>query len=253
MEHRQLLICKQIMDELTVPYIPMIGNHDIWVYNSTWEEPFPTGDLFFGQVFMDHMRSLRDRHGMVLDFAEKSCKNEEHGGIDSLFLNFELRVNDNLSILGLDWNSRKPAFKELGYKGSWPGAELHDFACGTMGWLERKLQQIQSRAQPPKNIILVQHHPFRAPFPIPDFIYGISGGQKKAIRALLSKYLPIETYWGVLAGHFHRWFEGNAFNEREWTKYQQFEAMASLTDGSFAIINIADNGYDVASIERVTP
>jgi 3',5'-cyclic AMP phosphodiesterase CpdA len=31
---------KNILDKLIIPYIPLMGNHDIWSYNSTWEEKF---------------------------------------------------------------------------------------------------------------------------------------------------------------------------------------------------------------------
>lgn len=250
----QLQIFKNIMDQIAVPYIPMLGNHDIWMYNSTWEESIPTGDLMFGEVYLDHFRALRDKHGLSIDFVDTRCKNIERGGIESLFLNFELRVNSDLSILGLDWCSRKPAVKWLGYKGSWPGADLHEFPCGTMDWLKRKLQEISNRRpRAPKRIIIAQHHPFRAPYPIPSAIYAFSGTQKKAIRNVLAKYMPIDTYWGIVAGHFHRWFEGKAFDEEEWESHEQFEAMASLTDGSFALVSIADNGYNVERIERFTP
>lgn len=32
-----------ILAKLKVPWIPIIGNHDTWIYNSTYNEPKPTG------------------------------------------------------------------------------------------------------------------------------------------------------------------------------------------------------------------
>ena len=37
---------KEVLSHLKVPYLPVFGNHDIWSYNSTYEEPYPTGTSY---------------------------------------------------------------------------------------------------------------------------------------------------------------------------------------------------------------
>jgi hypothetical protein len=39
----QWVKAKELLSHLKVPYLPVFGNHDIWSYNSTYEEPYPTG------------------------------------------------------------------------------------------------------------------------------------------------------------------------------------------------------------------
>jgi predicted MPP superfamily phosphohydrolase len=247
--HNQFETCKKILDQLIVPYVPMIGNHDIWSYNHTWEETLPTGDLFFGKLFADKFDEVKRLLGDGFDYNNKSVPNPEHNNILSWFHNFELQVNDKLIILGLDFNSRKHALKELGYKGSWPGSELHDFPGGTLQWLEAKLLEIQKRGYDGKKIVLLQHHPYRCPFYVPDFIYSFSHDQKSRIRDILAKYLPIDRYWGHFAGHFHRWHEGPAFDESEWQSFYQWETCACKIDGSFAVANVK-NGNEIVNIEK---
>jgi predicted MPP superfamily phosphohydrolase len=43
-ERSEFLKAKEILDTLTVPYIPMPGNHDIWPYTANGDAPAPVGD-----------------------------------------------------------------------------------------------------------------------------------------------------------------------------------------------------------------
>lgn len=254
--HWQFDTFKREMDRLQVPWIPMLGNHDIWTYNSTFEEEIPTADLYFNKLFAQQMLRAKKQleatgnKDTSFTYTSEPCANMEHGGIQSYFQNYVLRVNRDLTILGLDWNSRKSAVKQLKYKGSWPGAELHDFPCGTFQWLQGTLEEMSTKWEHrPKNIVIMQHHPFRTPFGVPGAIYAFSSKDKNRIRDVLSKYFPIETYWGIFAGHFHRWFDGTAFDEKEWRTFHQHESSAGKSNGSYAIVNVA-NDHHIASIER---
>jgi len=102
--------------------------------------------------------------------------------------------------LACDWNSRQHAASALGYKGAWPGAELHNYQGGTFIWLRDQLAKLQSIRNDKRQVIMMQHHPFRTPLGIPDWIYGFNSQSKEAVRNLLSNYLPVERYWGVIAG-----------------------------------------------------
>jgi len=56
---------------------------------------------------------------------------------------------------------------------------------------------------------------------------------------MLLKYHPIEKYWGVLAGHWHRWFNGTAFDE--WPTFMQWETEACKLSGGFSLITIKND------------
>jgi hypothetical protein len=244
--HAEFDRCRSILNQLQVPWLPMIGNHDIWTYNSTYEEPVPTGDLYFGKLFADVYERVKQQLGDGFDYNNVTTVNKEHNDITSWFHNFELKLSDNVVVLALDWNSRKHAVSQLGYKGSFPGSELHMFPGGTFDWLEKKLQKLQQ--EKPKSIIILQHHPFRTPMFVPEFIYSFSSHQKGLIKDLLKKYITIPTYWGHFAGHFHRWYTGPAFDEKEWSSFMQWESAASKTDGSFALIDV--KGDRIVNIEK---
>jgi 3',5'-cyclic AMP phosphodiesterase CpdA len=52
-EMSELLRCKQVLDSLEVPYIPVMGNHDTWPLSQGIEESWPAGDSLMNAVFED--------------------------------------------------------------------------------------------------------------------------------------------------------------------------------------------------------
>jgi len=47
----QFVKAKEILDQLTIPYIPMMGNHDVWPKGSSSIASTPIGDSYFRDVF----------------------------------------------------------------------------------------------------------------------------------------------------------------------------------------------------------
>jgi hypothetical protein len=194
-----------ILSNLVVPWLPVLGNHDVWQYNSTWEEKSPTGDQLFSNTFANRFQQqLYPDVDYFTYTGFTPVQNLEHNNITSYFQNWALRYC-GASFFALDWISRAHALSALGYKGAWPGAELHDYAGGTLPWFanELKLLAASTNGNSPASITMLQHHSFRAPLGVPDMIYGFSGQQKSTIRNTLSKYLPVEQYWGVIAGAYY--------------------------------------------------
>jgi len=66
----QFLKVKEIMDKLSKPWLPVIGNHDLWPYQKlpdsilsrrhSWEDVGPNGPKIFRQVFQDNFQKLAD-------------------------------------------------------------------------------------------------------------------------------------------------------------------------------------------------
>jgi len=218
---------RKILDELEVNYYPSLGNHDVWQYNSSWEEQNPTGDALFAKTFQDRLSQVTFYNNLTVWNPEQD--------INSWFQNWELRVG-GISFISLDWNSRHPAVWELGYKGAMPGAQLHNFTGGTLPFLASRLQVIPDNI---KTIVFLQHHPYRSPWYVPEWIYGFSTDQKDAVRYLLTYYQPLDRYWGVFAGHWHRWYNGTAFDE--WPKFWEWETDACKNNAAITLVTVEDD------------
>ncbi len=237
-------ILSQIDQSKQMLWIPMIGNHDIWTYNDTFEEPFPTGDMQFGKYFYSQIqyvqKILQQRYQINMVYNDKVVPNPEHKNISSWFHNFWFPYKGNMTFVGLDWCSRQHAVKQLGYKGSMPGAELHKFNGGTWNWLEE--QNFPQISKNTRNTVVLQHHPFKPPMGVPGAIFSFSEEKKHELRGLLKSKKPIDQWWGVFVGHFHLWQDVHAFDVLGWGSFEEWQSRASKVDGSFAIISVTKSG-----------
>merc|ERR1712000_513909 len=94
----QFTQAKEILDQLEVPYLPILGNHDVWTYNSTWEEPEPTGDILFAQTFSSTFKSFP--YG-TLTYPNQTAW-DPFLNITTNCQNWELNYNGTI-FYGLDW------------------------------------------------------------------------------------------------------------------------------------------------------
>jgi len=44
-QYNEFVKAEKILSELKVPWLPLLGNHDVWTYTKQSEEPYPTGGL----------------------------------------------------------------------------------------------------------------------------------------------------------------------------------------------------------------
>jgi len=226
---------RKILDTFKVPYFPIIGNHDMWSYNATFEEKHPTGDAQFAATFADRFRNPPNLEGATISYNNKTCWNPEQK-ITSWFQNWELKYR-NFTFLALDWNSRVHAVSSLGYKGAMPTAQLHDFPGGTFPWMVGRLGQLEENTQ----LVLLQHHPFEMPLFIPEFIYSFPYEEKEKVLRQLDKSDVKHKYWGVIAGHLHIWYNGVK-------EYQQWLTEASKSASSISIVRVS--GGKITTISR---
>ncbi|CAF1218871.1 unnamed protein product [Adineta steineri] len=229
---------RTVLNNLTIPYYPIIGNHDQWLYNSTWEDVAPVGDQLFAKTF-EHILNQSN----IINYPNGTVWNPLHS-CQSWFQNYRIQIHNNIFI-ALDWNSRHHAAASLGYKGSMPGADLYDFNGGTFRWLEEQLQQLDKQSS---TIVLLQHQPYRAPFYIPGEIYAFGEAKRLRIDHLLRQHSSLN-YFGVFAGHFHMWSDGTAFDNMP--KFRQFETDACKVAQAIALVTANIKTGEIIKIEKL--
>ena len=235
---------REILDGLTVPYIPMIGNHDVWPYDANGQSPQPTGDAVFVSVFKDLLeRTTLETPSSLpvrLSFENKPSWNEAVN-VTSYLQNGWMQI-DELKWLFLDFNTRHAAIP--GKPGALPNADLHDFVNGTWPYMQAQLAAMD--ADSVSQLLFFQHHAYRTPIYAPDFVMTFNEAQKKVVQQLLMQHPPLSRMFGVWGGHIHRWFNGTAFDGDEWKSFRQFETDACKGQWDTTSIHSAIMLVDVA-------
>jgi hypothetical protein len=133
-----LPIAKALLDGLTMPYVPIIGDNEVHIgAEKTFDEVFSEQYALLATVVDDFER------------GEVEVQNPEWGVTSWLQnLSFEYR---GIRFLGLDWCSRNMD----GILGEM--AALHDFDGGTFPWFSDQIGAIEAGAD--ENVLLFSHHP----------------------------------------------------------------------------------------------
>ena len=82
---------REVLNNLTVPYFPIIGNHDQWSYNSTWEDVGPTGDQLFAKQFESILGQTK-----IINYPNGTVWNPTHA-CQSWFQNYRLQIHNNVT------------------------------------------------------------------------------------------------------------------------------------------------------------
>ena len=80
----------EILNELTIPFYPIIGNHDQWSYNSTWEDTKPVGDQLFAKTFKQILQRTE-----IINYSNSTVWNPTDS-CQSLFQNYRLTIFNNV-------------------------------------------------------------------------------------------------------------------------------------------------------------
>ena len=167
-----LEISRQILDELPMPYVPIVGDNPIQVGD---EEAWNT-------VFGPQLESLADQlDGWIRGPVAGWTPIQE---ADAWFQNsaFDYR---GLRFVNLDWNTRHMGglLSEL--------ADLHDFEGGTFPFFDEQLATLAPGAD--ENVVMVSHHPMH----IPSFTEGELG-------SITERTGPLgDRVFADFAGHYH--------------------------------------------------
>jgi len=244
---------KALLDRLAVPYLPIMGNHDVWSYSARGDwTATPEGDSLFAATFGDTFASAAALSPQSVFVYPNSTAHSPSCNCSTRFQSWEFRPAADfdrhlagLTFLAPDWNTRlrapppcpNPSHLPVGGCGVPGQAALHAHAGGVMPWFESRLQAIAERGAQMGSVLLLTHQPFRCRFPIPDWAFCFSTNDKASVRAAIDRHGQARSFFGQLAGHQHRWFHGDAFDEAEWKGFVQWENSAvkgDVSDGAMA-------------------
>lgn len=209
-EKSEFLKAKEILDNLRVPYIPTIGNHDIWPYTKTSESEIPNGDVYFREVFNQQFIKLRSIFTNL--YKEKWYDGTRdtpiwNGECDSLsgadtgcytyFQNYAFDFKGYHFII-LDFNTRNHAIPQ--FRGIGPDADLFDSdkVQGTFPWFKEHLTNYPFKGD--NNIFLFAHHPLTRLSLFSD-IASFTESEYETITEFLDDYRDNIGLWA--SGHLH--------------------------------------------------
>ncbi|MBI4424020.1 MAG: metallophosphoesterase [Elusimicrobia bacterium] len=196
-ERSEFAGARRVLDAIAVPYVPLIGNHDVWPSGGRQTAKTALGDRYFEEAFSETFDSLRARFPDLTKPSGDVWDPER--GAATRFQNLAFS-HKGYGFICLDWNSRRHAM--FPFPGIDPGANLFDFNGGTYRWLAQLVRS--GWLDDKKKVFVLQHHPIRTLTPN----FGFSNGEKRKLGAILAR----EEFWGVLAGHEHRSYVGTAFD-----------------------------------------
>lgn len=163
-EKSEFLKAKEILDSLSVPYVPMLGNHDVWPYTASAGTQSPIGDKYFSEVFGSQFKKLKDllpgwddgTRGTPIRNGEADSATGADAGCTSYFQNFAFDFA-GYHFICCDFNTRN--FATNG-KGAMPEGDLFDSSnCrGTWPWFKDHFSAYPRKAS--KNMLMFSHQPF---------------------------------------------------------------------------------------------
>ncbi len=239
-EKSEFMMFKKIMSNLNVPYVPVIGNHDIWPYVRYQDEaPYASGDSIMNEIFADVYDKGKLFFNNWNDGTRLTKTFNPETGLYSYLQNFSFEY-DNFIFYGLDFNPRYHVNKAE--PGIGPEAQLMDWNGGTFDWLKNDLQNNPNKKN--KNVCFFSHHPAtdNVLFILSNFVFDVDEYDK--IINGLTPYKNNLSLW--MAGHIHIDY-GYALTNN--TMYVRGIATNKDYDGGhFEIINV----YEVPTITGIS-
>ncbi|MEW5760437.1 MAG: metallophosphoesterase, partial [Candidatus Thermoplasmatota archaeon] len=211
---------KEILDNLTVPYIPLLGNHDVWPYTSNMEAQAPIGDQYFNDTFDSHFNKLKNifpnwddgtRVTAIWNGEADTLAGKNKGAI-SYFQNFAFDYG-GYHFICTDFNSRDHAKDPRGLQsiGSPPDAQADLFDSnlvkGTWSWLKNHLREYPNKGK--ENIFIFAHHPLTKH--ISGYFFSFGPLEYMKVTNYLHKYRDNINSW--FAGHYH---DNRDYNIKTW-------------------------------------
>jgi 3',5'-cyclic AMP phosphodiesterase CpdA len=195
-EESEFLKAKEILDGLRVPYVPLLGNHDVWPYTDSENASEPSGSYRFDAVFGGAFEAL------AASSVTTGWSKDAGTVLDTPLENYSFDV-EGLHFLALDCCCRKPPIFGPGVDGK--GV----FHPGTKEWL---LSHLEKWGDEP--VVLLCHHPLTNKMIRPA---GVGKIEWELVKSLLVNAMPSDGDCGeiekclvgrsnvraLFAGHVH--------------------------------------------------
>lgn len=236
---------KEILNDLNMPYVPTLGNHDVWPYISYGNEaPYAYGDSVMYEIFEEVYEEAKGFFDKWDDGTRLKRVLNPESGLEHYHQNFMFEYQ-GFAFLMFDFNPRYHVNREE--PGIGPEARLNDFAGGTFDWLMSTVEDYQGKGT--HNMFFLTHQPpHRDPI---SLVNGLPFDQYDKMTRALLPYRDHLAFW--LAGHVHRnrdyivntWLGGNKVIEaRETTANKEFDK------GHFRIVHVYEAPRATAVIDR---
>jgi hypothetical protein len=234
-ELSELLRCKQVLDSLEVPYIPMMGNHDIWPLSQGVESPIPNGDSLYNIVFADAFATAQAYFPGWDDGTRLTKTWDSENSCYAYYQNF-LFSYGSYTYLITDFVSR--AHDIAVFNGAAADAQLHDLPGGTWPWLQQTITNYPVKGM--DNMLIFAHHPLSK-----SILSGTFASFDYTEYDIVTQYLLTQKDWvgAWIAGHKHNVDE---YNIKTWTfsttMATGYEAAANweFANGHFRIFKVFD-------------
>jgi hypothetical protein len=192
---------RAILGELELPWLPLLGNHDVWPFAFPGEDrrlssaESAVGDAWFLDTFEECFERFSEDLAPV-SLASAPTWNPAQG-MDASFVNFSFDY-EGLHVIALDFVSREPAYE--GDPGSGPSGDLHDFEGGTLPFLRETLEGLGAMGgeAPAMDAVVVAHHPV-----FPMAVMGFTSTESEEVAAVVEQTGSSTRIGAFFGGHLH--------------------------------------------------
>lgn len=198
-EKSEFMKAKEILDTLKIPYVPLVGNHDIWPYTANSEAPSAIGEQYFMEVFKDTFDSLRTRFGEWDDGTRLTKTWNPEQNCYNYFQNFDFSYK-GYHFICADFNARFHS-STVGVPSE---ASLYDFPGGTWYWFTRHYNEYTTIGE--DKMLIFAHHGLTN-----DFNSTFSPNEYNKVSSFLYDNGNINRTGLWCYGHMHMNLEDNAY------------------------------------------
>lgn len=195
---------KEILDDLTIPYVPQMGNHDVRPHTNTDDTdtaenniyPHFIGDSMVNATFAETFDSLRNFFSNWNDGSRLTRVYSPYALEDVYLQNFSFEYQ-GFAFFFADFN---PRFVNRPAGNIGPSPRLNNFENGAFPWLMNAIQDYPNKGT--HNMMLFSHEPTGSDFYALPQINGFPAEEYKTLTDSLYHYQEHLGWW--LAGHIHR-------------------------------------------------